>query len=184
LNWFSITPVEGIEKRLETAQDQFPVLPCAIVNSRKDIITKKGDRMSFVTVEDVTGSAEIIVFPRLFKKIEGWLDQYHAFIIGGSVDITAQKCKILANEFIPIELLFQEWKKINGISLHLPTTTDEAALQQIKKQFVSGTIQLRFIIEENNKILQILTKEKIAVDLDILQQFEAQNIKVKLELNF
>ncbi len=184
LNWLAITPVEDIEKQLEAAQDQFPVLLCAIVNNRKDIITKKGDPMSFITVEDLTGSAEIIVFPRLFKKIEGWLDQYHAFIIGGSVDITAQKCKILANEFMPIELLFQEWKKINGISLHLPATIDEQALQQIKKQFVSGTIQLRFIIEENDKTLQILTKEKIAIDLDILQQFEAQNIKVKLELGF
>ena len=182
INWLAITPIQDIEKKLESAQEQFPVLLCAIVNNRKDIITKKGDQMSFVTVEDLTGTAEIIVFPRLFTKIEPWLGQYHAFIIGGSVDITAQKCKILANDCVPIELVFQEWKKINTVSMQLPETIDEQRLKQIKQQLVSGTIRLHLIVEENDKKLQIRTNEKIAVDHDILQELEKQNIKVTLEL--
>ena len=64
--------------------------------------------MSFVQLEDTSSSAEIIVFPKVYKQIEQWLDSYNV-IVKGALDLTApQKCKIKANEVVPMELLFEK----------------------------------------------------------------------------
>ena len=42
--------------------DGSEVRVCGIVSGLKEIITKKGDRMGFVTIEDLSGSVEVTVF--------------------------------------------------------------------------------------------------------------------------
>ena len=39
-----------------------------IVNGCKEILTKKGDRMAYMTLEDTKGIVEAIVFPDLYSK--------------------------------------------------------------------------------------------------------------------
>ena len=39
-----------------------------IIDQAKVITTKKGDKMAFITVSDFTGSTEMIVFPKMYKK--------------------------------------------------------------------------------------------------------------------
>ena len=39
---------------------------CGIVSALKEITTKKGDRMGFVTLEDLTGSVEVTVFSDIY----------------------------------------------------------------------------------------------------------------------
>lgn len=45
----------------------------AIVDSIRQIRTKKGDDMAFVKVSDTTGEISVTVFPQLFKKISNFL---------------------------------------------------------------------------------------------------------------
>jgi DNA polymerase III catalytic subunit, DnaE type len=40
----------------------------AIVDSIRQIRTKKGDDMAFVKVSDTTGEISVTIFPQLFKK--------------------------------------------------------------------------------------------------------------------
>jgi len=44
-----------------------------IITSSKQIVTKKGDKMGFVTIEDFSGSIELIVFNGVYKKIQDLL---------------------------------------------------------------------------------------------------------------
>lgn len=56
---------------LEDARDMFPgaEIKCALlVTGIKEITTKKGERMAFVSVEDLTGHAEMTVFPRTYAE--------------------------------------------------------------------------------------------------------------------
>ena len=46
------------------------VLTAGMVNSFKKIITRKGQPMAFMEIGDETGSAEIIVFPNVYAKLE------------------------------------------------------------------------------------------------------------------
>ena len=41
---------------------------CGLVSGLKEITTKKGDRMAFLTLEDMKGLVEVILFPEVFKS--------------------------------------------------------------------------------------------------------------------
>ena len=43
--------------------DKSEVRLCGIVAALKENLTKKGDRMGFLTLEDLTGSVEVVVLP-------------------------------------------------------------------------------------------------------------------------
>jgi DNA polymerase-3 subunit alpha len=66
--------------------------------SMKEINTRKGDRMAFMTLEDLHGSAEVIIFADLFKKSSAVLSSEGPFIIKGTVDSNGDKPKVKAAE--------------------------------------------------------------------------------------
>ncbi|MBI2050850.1 MAG: DNA polymerase III subunit alpha [Parcubacteria group bacterium] len=59
----SPNPVATIQPESTTSATCF-----GYITGAKEIITKKGDPMAFVTLEDLTGSLELIVFPRLYQE--------------------------------------------------------------------------------------------------------------------
>ena len=147
------------------------VIACGLLKSRRDITTKKGDRMAFIQLEDMESHAEIVLFPKTFKKVEQWLDSYHVFMIKGAVDITSQqKCKIKADECVPIELLLQEWPTISKVSLTMPPRITDAQMKRIKELLGKGKIPLELIFHENGQKLRLTTKEKVALDNEIITQ--------------
>jgi len=159
------------------------VVGCGLLKSRRDIFTKKGDRMSFVQLEDSSSTSEIILFPRVFKKIERWLDDYSVFIVKGALDNSSErKCKIKANEFVPIELLLKEWQKIQKITLTLQNNIEESDIQKIRNQLVKGKIPLSFVFHENGKKLLLRTRELVTLDSEIIESVESLGAQLKLVL--
>jgi len=129
--------------------------------------------MAFIQLEDMDTSAEIILFPRTFAKVEQWLDDYHVFIVKGGLDLTASnQCKIKANELVPVELVLQEWPRMGKASFTLPQNIEEEALKALKEKLVRGTIPLEFIMHENGQKLRLTTKGKIALDADMVKAIE------------
>ena len=52
--------------QLPDMPDKSEVRICGIVAALKENITKKGDRMGFATIEDLTGSVEVVIFPETY----------------------------------------------------------------------------------------------------------------------
>ncbi|HZW60683.1 MAG TPA: DNA polymerase III subunit alpha [Candidatus Babeliales bacterium] len=185
LNWLALpTFTESLNRALEfNSPQEMITLGCGLLKSSRNIITKKGDPMAFVQLEDQSCVAEIIVFPKTFKKVEQWLGSYQVFVVRGGVDLTSpNKCKIKANELIPIELLFQEWPAIEKASLALPTNFDEMLIKQLSETLKDGSTPVEFIFHENGKKLRLAIRKKIAIDQELLQNLEKHEIKVKLQL--
>ena len=155
---------------------------CGLLKSRRDIFTKKGDRMAFAQLEDASGTSEIILFPRTFAAVEQWLDNYHVFVVKGGVDLTSQnKCKIKANEFVPIELVMKEFK-MQRAAFELPHAFDENILQGVKDRLVKGTIPLDIIFHENGKKVRLTTRERIALDEEVVKKIEEHGVQVQFTL--
>ncbi len=57
-----------------------------MITTVKPVITKKGDRMAIVQVEDLTGQVEGVVFPRSFARIGDLIQPDARLIIWGKVD--------------------------------------------------------------------------------------------------
>jgi DNA polymerase-3 subunit alpha len=180
---FSQTIAQSSQATHSTSDAEVIALGCGLVKSRKDIFTKKGDRMSFLQLEDTSSTAEIILFPKLFATVEPWLENYHVFVVRGGLDLTSpEKCKIKANALVPLDLFLKEWEHIQKVSLSLPLSFDETGTQALKSCLVQGTIPLELIFQENGKKVRLRTKEKIALDEEIVQSFEKMGIGVQIQL--
>jgi len=174
--------LELLKKQPVSAQQEPTVTTYGLLTQKKIISTKKGDRMAFVQIEDLHNHAEIIIFPRLFKQIEPWLSDYTIFVVKGSLDIAAQaSCKIKANQFVPLELVFDQWDKINQVTLQLP---DDVTLEHIEfiKKIEGGKIPLRMVFQENGKSIKLVTKKSISLNLDLIAKLNEFNISGTVDL--
>lgn len=163
---FSALPFDqALQKALASHHEQETMVICAgLLKTRKDIVTKKGDRMSFLQMEDTKHNAEIIIFPKLFQKIEHWLADHQLFIIKGTVDISSsEKCKIKAQELVPLELVFEQWPTIKSLILQLPESITREQMQELKEATVKGATPLSLLFSEADKTLALLCKDKIHV---------------------
>jgi DNA polymerase-3 subunit alpha len=79
-----------------------PVRVGGLLKTRKNIISKKGDRMAFITLEDISGIAEIVIFPQVYQECEALLDQDIPLIIQGKAEIDEQNNKVIADEIISL----------------------------------------------------------------------------------
>jgi DNA polymerase-3 subunit alpha len=57
-----------------------------VVTSLRTHTTKKGDAMGFVTVEDLQGSLELVIFPKTWREVNTWLAIEQIVVVYGKVD--------------------------------------------------------------------------------------------------
>jgi len=69
-----------------------------LVTALKEITTKNGDRMGFLTLEDMGGSVEVTVFPEPFKTASAAIRSGLPLRVRGRVDGTEEGKKMLAEE--------------------------------------------------------------------------------------
>lgn len=97
---------------LEEAGDGSIKTIVGIISKIQKLYTKKGELMLFVTVEDMTSSVEVIVFPALLERYQDDLYPDNIVAITGRVDIKEDQVKIIANEVLDIEVEKEEEKSL------------------------------------------------------------------------
>ena len=74
-----------------------------LVKKMKEITTKKGDRMAFVELEDLSGTTEITVFSDLYLPNRELLQSTDPLIVTGTKEGENDAPKILAQEIHPLD---------------------------------------------------------------------------------
>ena len=69
-----------------------------IISSIKKIITKKGQPMMFIKIEDLTDRIEVVVFPSMIEKAPELFQENKIVTITGRTDVKDGSPKIIANE--------------------------------------------------------------------------------------
>jgi DNA polymerase-3 subunit alpha len=88
---------------LNKGHDNSEVIVGGLINSIRIIVTKNGQKMAFVAMEDKTSDTEVIVFPRVYQEIGDQLKQDVAIRIEGTVNCRdrdgnlTSEVKIMAN---------------------------------------------------------------------------------------
>jgi DNA polymerase III subunit alpha len=185
LQWIThVTFLQALEQARTVTSLKEPLVTCiGLIQTHKTIMTKKGDRMAFASFEDLSGSAEVILFPTTYAKVSHMLDKYQVFVIKGALDITSQnQCKIKANELIPAEELFIDPASIKTITLQLPATVDEKLIQTIKTTIAPGSTPLQLGLTENDKQLLLVSNEKISFTLEMAKPLGELGIQFKVLL--
>ncbi|MCM2283046.1 MAG: DNA polymerase III subunit alpha, partial [Bdellovibrionaceae bacterium] len=88
------------------------VVLAGLVVSLREIITKKGTRMAFAQLEDLTGTVELVVFPDTFAKHETQLKADVPVLIGGTLERDGDSCKILVDRVGLLEEMLKKSKQM------------------------------------------------------------------------
>ncbi len=88
--------------RLAELPDQSTARIGGMVTKLKEITTRKGDRMAFVTLEDLTGSVEIIVFADVYRQKSDLFKSEDPIFVVGKLDIGEDQPKVIASDAISL----------------------------------------------------------------------------------
>jgi DNA polymerase-3 subunit alpha len=66
-------------------------------------LTRSGKNMAFVTVEDLQGAVELVVFTRVWDRVGPWLQSEHIVVVTGKVDAERGDPKLLVQEIRTLE---------------------------------------------------------------------------------
>jgi DNA polymerase-3 subunit alpha len=73
-----------VKKIKERSKDKAVVVVGGIIEEIKDIMTKKGDKMIFMRLADLTDSIECVVFPKVFEEFQDILMPESCIVVKGT----------------------------------------------------------------------------------------------------
>ncbi len=101
-----------------------------VVTSLKEKVGKKGGRLAILTVEDLAGSVEVLVFGEVYEKATPWLHQpSRPLWLKGMVLQEEQGTKLRALEIAPLETALPPWPERLDLRLQAATVTREQLVQ-------------------------------------------------------
>jgi len=108
-----------------------------VIAETKEISTKKGDQMAFLSLEDMRGRVEVIVFPDLFRTVRPYIKLDMPVLIRGILDKGEERSKVKASSLVPLD----EAKKEKISRVHFRLRTPGLSKDQL--------LRLKEILEEN-----------------------------------
>jgi DNA polymerase-3 subunit alpha len=124
-----------------------------IISSVKIKATKSNKIMAFITVEDMFGSIEVIVFPKVYERFNKLIQEDNICLIRGRISMREDEdAKILAEQIKPL-------KKMNGNKLYLKIQEKDynEMLSKIKPilSYNKGQTPVYLCIEGENKEMNV-----------------------------
>jgi DNA polymerase-3 subunit alpha len=76
-----------------------------MLTSVKPVMTKKGDRMAIIQLEDLTGQTEAVVFPKSFERIGQYIQADARLMVWGKVDRRDDQVQFIIDDAEPVEMV-------------------------------------------------------------------------------
>lgn len=149
--------------------DSISVKVMGIVNGITKKQTKNGETMAFVNLEGVSGSIEIVVFPKLFAKYVNVFNNGAAVLIGGRISVREEENPKLILDFADTaeNVKVNQTKKI-GLFIRVESEASpeyKKCLDYIQTNANNGEIPLYFYFSTSKKYFPY---KKISADKSII----------------
>lgn len=105
--------------------DKEEVRLCGIVSGIRDLMTKKGERMAFVTLEDLNGFVEMVVFPDIYRDAAEWLHSEQPLLVTGTVEVSEDTRKLMPKEILPLQEVSRKETKRVHFRFQVPGLVDD-----------------------------------------------------------
>ncbi len=97
----------------------------------KEILTRSGRRMAFATLEDFSGSIEVVVFPEAFDRSRDLLAADSVVAVLGKVDLDRGDPKLIADEIVEPGALPE--RPARAVHVRVSRASDEPALFDLRE---------------------------------------------------
>lgn len=130
-----------------------------LVTGLREIITKKGTRMAFASLEDLTGRIELVIFPNAYAELEMILKAELPLIVSGQLERADGGQKVLVEAARRVDDLVKKSKRL-VIKVDSDMSLKLQALRQVIEKYPGETsLSLSMRLNEINK----------TVDLDVTE---------------
>ena len=142
--------------------DGMKAVMAGIITGKKSIITKNGKMMSFVEMEDMFGSVEVVVFPNVYERCSSLIEEDKIISVSGTINFKeGEMPKLLADTVVDIESIRGEQSQTSKQKPSPPTdpavipAREPAGLVKIKLPSGDGKHNIE---EQNNHVLEKISE--------------------------
>ena len=162
-----------------------------IISRLKRTLTRKNDPMAFFTLEDLSGSIEVLVFPKVMEKALPFLVDDKIVQVRGRLSDKDGEFKLIAEEIteLPNDELYgmalSEMEKSKTVVLHMQQLAQMPALNKIKEilQKHPGNVQVYLLVGSGSMAKKIKTQSQVAMsnelmaELHLVQEIDMVDVK-------
>lgn len=161
-----------------------------IISKLKRTLTKKNDPMAFFTLQDLTGSIEVLVFPKTMEKVLPFLENDRVVQVSGKMSDKDEEFKLLADDIqiLPNDELYgmalSEMEKGKGVTLHMQSLGNMEALNTIKEilQQFPGNAQVYLSVGSGSQAKKIKTQSMVRIEEDLLKALRGVGAITKVDM--
>jgi DNA polymerase-3 subunit alpha len=151
-----------------------------IITSKTIKTTRNNSMMAFITIEDLTGVVEVIIFPRDYEKSKNMLIEDNKVFIKGKVTVEEDKpAKLICQEITPFDQVSRElWIKFSDKENFM---SNEQKLYQVLCDY-DGNDEVCIFLECEKAIKRLPKSKNIKAEKGLIerlgQMFSPENIKL------
>jgi DNA polymerase-3 subunit alpha len=141
----------------EERADGSPITICGLVTSVQRKITKRGDTWALVTLEDLDGAIDVLLFPSAYQLASTYLNEDAIITVRGRLSRSKDQPEVHAQEVTVPDLTDGP---TGPVVISLPSTRCTApVIEQLKE--VLGThpgvteVQLKLLSRDSTKVLRL-----------------------------
>jgi DNA polymerase-3 subunit alpha len=135
----------------------------AIVTNVRTLVTKAGAAMGILTVEDLTGSIEVVAFPKTWEATRSAWVEGEALLVAGRAELRGETWSIICEAVLPWEEAQQLTPE--GIAAHLATSSSGPRRYPPRSTAPAGALPRGLVPEER--------EGEVAPPLAVVPQAEA-----------
>jgi DNA polymerase-3 subunit alpha len=142
--------------------------------------TRSNSMMAFITLEDLFGVVEVILFPRDFEKFKTFIEPDQKIFVKGKVTVEEEKAaKLICQDIIPFDKIPQEiWIKFPNLTAFLK---EEQTLYSILDEF-DGNDSVVIYCEEEKCIKKLPKSRNVKAETALIQRlmtnYSKENVRI------
>ena len=171
LEYLTNADTESIKEK----QDDEEVTIAGIVTAVKEVNTKKGDRMAFITLEDLKGFVEVVMFSDVYKNAASYFSGDAPVLVKGKVDKGGENVKIIANYVYPMaqaKTMFANVVHIKADASKLETGSLEKVKGILSAHSGNSPVYFHLLWPDRDVVIAIPEKLKVAPSEKFVKDIE------------
>ena len=163
-SFFELKKVKPIKEAFEKKNNQLSVIG-VMVNKIRKITTRKGEVMAFLSVEDKSGLADIVVFPRTYQEIKDKLEEGKPMLIAVRVSVKGEDRSLIMEkgQYIDESKYGDDFE---GVTFRIRDKHSEKDIKDLKAYISQseGNTPVRIIVNSSSENKSVLLEKRIEMN--------------------
>ncbi len=170
LKELNVTELAGLEVKSNNSD----VIVAGIVVGVRPMRSKKGARWSILSLQDMTGNAEVLAFPEAFGRLENLLKSHARLLIKGRISVEDVGTRVILSDARPLEEVTEPAAKLLRVRVDL-TNVDENILDRLEEIFDRrpGPCRVAFeLMRPDGEVAELETDRRVRPDKDLVLEIQ------------